>query len=242
MSKLRKEKGIVLRSFKYGETSLILDILTENFGLKSFIIQSVRKAKSRTSPSSVQLMAAVDIDFYLKEDTELFQLKEIRSNRLWISIYSDMRKIAMSMYMAEVTRKVVNKYENHIEIYDLLSLSLEQLENSHHAWSLHLWYTVHLKVYSGFSLIQKKIGSDQFYDIRSGDILNVPPNHGFYFDEKMMQLLRELEQLPIEQIDEVIMGRNLKNNMLDNLLEYFKIHIHNFNNIQSLDVLKTVFE
>ena len=113
MSKLRKEKGIVLRSFKYGETSLILDILTENFGLKSFIIQSVRKAKSRTSPSSVQLMAAVDIDFYLKEDTELFQLKEIRSNRLWISIYSDMRKIAMSMYMAEVTRKVVNKYENH---------------------------------------------------------------------------------------------------------------------------------
>ncbi|MBK6373156.1 MAG: DNA repair protein RecO [Saprospiraceae bacterium] len=137
MSKLRKEKGIVLRSFKYGETSLILDILTENFGLKSFIIQSVRKAKSRTSPSSVQLMAAVDIDFYLKEDTELFQLKEIRSNRLWISIYSDMRKIAMSMYMAEVTRKVVNKYENHSEIYDLLSVSLEMLENSHHAWSLH---------------------------------------------------------------------------------------------------------
>lgn len=96
-------------------------------------------------------MAAVDIDFYLKEDTELFQLKEIRSNRLWISIYSDMRKIAMSMYMAEVTRKVVNKYENHSEIYDLLSVSLEMLENSHHAWSLHLWYTVHLKVYSGFS-------------------------------------------------------------------------------------------
>ena len=40
MSKLLKEKGIIVRSFKYGESSLILDILTSAFPNIQFIVTS----------------------------------------------------------------------------------------------------------------------------------------------------------------------------------------------------------
>jgi len=242
LSKLRKEKGIIVRTFKYGESSLILDILTESSGLKSFIIQSVRKQKSRISPSSVQLLASVDIDYYHKEDTELFQLKEIKTNVLWLSLYSDMRKMSMGMYMAELTKKIVNKYENHSDVYELLWQVLYKLENSDQSWSAHLWYTIQLKALSGFSLLKKELDDDHYYDIRSSQTLRTKPLHGYFFDKDMMEILKELEDLEIEHIDAIVIGKNVKNILLENLIEYFKVHVHNFTDVKSLDILKTVFE
>ena len=227
MSKLKKERGIIVRSFKYGESSLILDILTEEFGLKSFIIQSVRKQKSRTSPSSVQLMASVDIDYYYKEDSELFQLKEIKNNVLWLSLYSDMRKMSMGMYMAELTKKIINKYENHSDVYELFFHVLNKLDNSETSWSIHLWYTIQLKLLSGFSLLQKELAGELYYDIRSGEIVGLKPFHGFFFDGAMMNLLKELEDMALEQVDSIIIPKNIKSELLENLIEYFKVHVHN---------------
>ncbi len=241
MSKLRKEKGIVIRTFKYGESSLILDILTEASGLKSFIIQGVRKYKSRTSPSAVQLMASVDIDYYYKEDTELYQLKEIKNNEIWIELYGDMRKLSMGMFIAELTKKVVNKYENHQDIYFLLLETLRRLETGHDVWSIHIWYTVQLKLLTGFSLLQNSLNPDQYFDIKNNMVTGIRPIHGSYFDMEMMSLLKKLELIPIEEVEQIHISKSLKNDILNNLIDYFKVHIHNFTSIQSLEVLKTVF-
>ena len=49
---IHKTRGIVLRSVKYGETSLILTMFTELFGLQSYIINGVRMASKKGSSKS----------------------------------------------------------------------------------------------------------------------------------------------------------------------------------------------
>lgn len=44
---ISKTKGIVLRSVKYGETSLIVTIFTELFGLQSYLVNGVRQASKK---------------------------------------------------------------------------------------------------------------------------------------------------------------------------------------------------
>ncbi|MBP6687405.1 MAG: recombination protein O N-terminal domain-containing protein, partial [Lacibacter sp.] len=39
---LHKTKAVILRSVKYGETSLIVSAYTELYGLQSYIVQGVR--------------------------------------------------------------------------------------------------------------------------------------------------------------------------------------------------------
>ena len=39
---LHKTKGIVLRAVKYGETSLVVTVFTELFGLQSYMVNGVR--------------------------------------------------------------------------------------------------------------------------------------------------------------------------------------------------------
>lgn len=242
MSRLQKDKGIVVRSFKYGESSVILDILTENNGLKSFIIQSVRKAKSRTSPSSIQLMAAVDLDYYVKENAELFQLKELKINKIWLSLYSDMRKIAVCMYLAELTRKILNKYENHPEEYSLLLEVLEDLEEYDDNWIVHIWYTLKIKTASGFSLLRHSPGPGRYFDIRYDGETAFRPAHPYYLEQQDIDILNMLNHLEVRQVSSMHLPRNERNRLLDLLLEYLRIHISGFQTLQSLAVLKTVFE
>ena len=47
--KVHKTKGIVLRRVKYGETSLIVSIYTELFGLQSYLINGVRTSSAKGS-------------------------------------------------------------------------------------------------------------------------------------------------------------------------------------------------
>ena len=41
--KLHKTKGIVLRTVKYGETSIIVTIFTELFGIQSYLVNGVQE-------------------------------------------------------------------------------------------------------------------------------------------------------------------------------------------------------
>ncbi|HSV89051.1 MAG TPA: recombination protein O N-terminal domain-containing protein, partial [Bacteroidales bacterium] len=59
-----KDSGIVLHSFKYGETGVIARIYTGGFGLLSFIVSGVRKTRARVQYSYLQPLTQVDLVFY----------------------------------------------------------------------------------------------------------------------------------------------------------------------------------
>ena len=44
-----KTRGIVLRSIKYGETSLVVTVFTELFGIQTYMVNGVRSSKSARS-------------------------------------------------------------------------------------------------------------------------------------------------------------------------------------------------
>jgi DNA repair protein RecO (recombination protein O) len=44
-----KTKGIVLRNIKYGETSLVVNIFTELFGIQTYLVNGVRSSKKSSA-------------------------------------------------------------------------------------------------------------------------------------------------------------------------------------------------
>ena len=45
--KLHKTNGIVLRTVKYGETSLVVTLFTELFGVQSYLVNGVRVSSKK---------------------------------------------------------------------------------------------------------------------------------------------------------------------------------------------------
>ena len=75
-----KTKGIVLKTVRYGETSIIAGIFTELFGLQSYLINGVRITSKKGSGKAnlLQPGAILDMVVYHNELRNLQRVKEFK--------------------------------------------------------------------------------------------------------------------------------------------------------------------
>ena len=110
---LHKTKGIVLRAVKYGETSLIVTIFTELFGVQSYIVNGVRTSskKGQGKANLFQPSANLDLVVYHQEIKNLQRLRDFRWGMLYQHIFSDIPKNAVAMFMVELLTKCLKQPE-----------------------------------------------------------------------------------------------------------------------------------
>lgn len=96
-----KTSGIVTKTTKYGETSLIVTVLTKDFGRISAIANSVRTKKSQML-AGLQLFAYSEIVMYkAKSKKGLYNLNEMSVQESFSSLRYDLDKMAYASYFAE---------------------------------------------------------------------------------------------------------------------------------------------
>ena len=112
--KLNKARGIVLRTVKYGETSLIVTIFTELFGVQSYLVNGVRASTKKGSGKAnlFQPAAILDLIVYHNELKNLQRIKEFRWGHLYQNIFSDIKKNAVSLFMIELLTKCLKQPED----------------------------------------------------------------------------------------------------------------------------------
>src|SRR5882672_9774756 len=95
-----KTKGIVLRTVKYGETSVIVAVYTELFGIQSYLVNGVR-ISSKKSPGKSALFqpsAILDLVVYHNDLKNLQRIKEYKWGWLYRTIFSDVFSNAVALF------------------------------------------------------------------------------------------------------------------------------------------------
>src|SRR5690242_18066254 len=107
-------RGIVLKTTKYGDTSVICHILTEAKGLKNFIVNGVRTKKSSMPLVLFQPGTVLDLNIYSNEQKKLLRIKEAKPHFLWTKVPFDIRRSSLTLFIAELVQKTIHESEeNH---------------------------------------------------------------------------------------------------------------------------------
>ena len=116
---IHKTKGIVLRTVKYGETSLVVTMFTETLGLQSYLVNGVRTpTKKGTAKANLfQPAAILDLVAYHNEFKNLQRLKEFKWAHLYQHIFSVVRKNAVALFMIELLTKSLKQPEANAELF-----------------------------------------------------------------------------------------------------------------------------
>ena len=153
---IHKTKGIVLRAIKYGETSLVLTVFTELFGLQSYIVNGVRTVSKKGSSKSVffQPSAILDLVVYHNEFKNLQRIKEYKWAHLYQHIFSDVRKNSVALFMVELLTKCLKQPEPNPELFYFVEDALVHLDRSGDtvAANFPLFFALHLAVFFGFRI------------------------------------------------------------------------------------------
>lgn len=217
---LHKTKGIVFRYTLYGETSIIVNIFTEQFGLQSYIVNGVRSKTGKSKIAIYQPLTLLELVVYHKENAGILRIKEATCAHPYVSIQSDPKKSCIGMFINEVLNKTVREQTHASELCDFIFDALVRLDKLEHSENFHLVFLIKLSKYLGFGPFTKaELGAF---------MLN---------DEEEVALDKLLE---CEFEDYIKLTNDQRRILLDALLRFFGNHIDAMGTIKSVQVLREV--
>src|ERR1044071_3154227 len=186
--KLHKTKGIVLRTVKYGETSLIVTIFTELFGIQSYLVNGVRAStKKGTGKANLfQPTAILDLVVYHNELRNLQRIREFKWSYLYKHILSDVVKNAVALFMVELLTKTLKQPESNEELFHFAEDSFMHLDESSETVlaNFPLFFALHLAVFFGFRINDNYSANKLFLDVQEGNFVPERPLHPHFLEEK----------------------------------------------------------
>jgi len=109
---IRKTRGIVLHTTKYGESSLVVHCYTEQVGRQTFMVKGVRKSRKQNRSNLFQPLFILDFEIYHKDSREIQLVKEVTRAFPLNSLPFDITKSTQAIFIAEVLYRVLKEEES----------------------------------------------------------------------------------------------------------------------------------
>jgi DNA repair protein RecO (recombination protein O) len=243
--KLHKTKGIVLRTVKYGETSLIVTILTDLFGIQSYLINGVRASTKKGSGKAnlFQPTAILDLIVYHNDLRNLQRMKEFRWGHLYQNIFSDIKKNAVSLFMVELLAKCLKQPEANEDLFSFVEDAFLHLDESGETITANfpLFFALHLAVFFGFQIDDQYSEKNSFLDLREGTFVNERPSHPHFLEDKQAAITSELLKVrQPRELKDIKLHHDFRRNLLYAFETYYAFHIQDFGTMKTLPVLREI--
>jgi len=75
----------------------------------------------------------------------------------------------------------------------------------------------------------------------NGTFISRPPLHSAYADPEISEILAEFFSSSFDQMRSIRLTGALRNEVLDTIIRYFSVHLPGLKKINSLDVMKEIF-
>jgi len=243
MSSIEKTKGIVLRHFKYSETSVITEILTENNGKQSFIASGVRKKKSKIPYTYFQSFNQLEIVYYPSKNN-LFRIKELSAIGNNQNINFDVVKSAIALFLSEIIANTTREGEKEKQLFDFLSKFIPFLDSSDtkSIVNIHLWASIRLMQFNGITPENNFSEKNIYFNPVEGQFCNKQTENKLTYDKTNSYILHQFLSTPLEQCAEIPLSGEKRKEILKKIIQYFSLHIEGFKTGKTLDVLSLIFE
>jgi DNA repair protein RecO (recombination protein O) len=148
---LHKVRGIVFRFTKYGETSIIVTIFTDHFGLQSYIVNGVRSRSTKSKIALYQPLTLVELVVYHRENANLNRVKEIKCFHPYVNLHLDVTRSTIAMFITEVINRAVREESHASDLCEFLISSLICLDSiQHNVSNFHIIFLLKLSRFLGF--------------------------------------------------------------------------------------------
>lgn len=243
--KLHKTKGIVLRTVKYGETSIIVSIFTALFGVQSYLVNGVRAStKKGTGKANLfQPSVILDLVVYHNELKNLNRIREFKLAFIYQHILSDVRRNTVAMFMVELLTKCLKQPEGNADLFHFTEDAFMHLDESSDAVmaNFSMFFTLHLTHFFGFRIDDNYSTEKLFLDMQEGGFVAAQPHHPHFLEGRQALITSQLLKImQPEELEEIKLNAEFRRTLLQAYTTYYALHIHEFGTMKTLQVLKEI--
>lgn len=239
---IRKSRGIVLHTTRYGESSLVVHCYMEHSGRQTLMVKGVRKSRKQNRSNLFQPLFILDFEIYHKENRDIHLVKEVERAVPLNSIPFDITKSTQAIFMAEVLYRVIREEESNPILANFLISSIQYLDTMEEASpDFHIVFMFQLSKHLGF-YPQNNFGEGKiFFNLLSGQFKSEYGDPEIYLDRESSDLWSRYMQADLQSVKAENFNGLQRKLILDNLARFYKLHVMGLGEIRSLEVLHTYF-
>jgi DNA repair protein RecO (recombination protein O) len=240
---LQKTAGIVLRTIKYNDTSNIVDVYTEQFGRATFIASVPKSRRSAVRTSLFQPLALVEIESDMRPSRSLCRIKGVRLTNPFGSIPFDGRKTSIAFFLAEFMLHALREEDKNEALFEYLTNSIVWLDSCEGSIAnFHLTFLMHLSRFLGFYPNISEYHEGDFFDLLNSCYVKVRPTGGNFLQPEEATQINLLMRMNYNNMHLFSMSRAQRSRCIEVILTYYRIHLPEFPELKSLDVLRELFD
>lgn len=226
---LDKTQAIALNYIRYGDTSIIARLYTEDFGVQSYIINGIRSSKSKGSKIAFfQPLTLLELVVYHKnKQSSLHRISEVKCYHPFKSIPFVVEKSSIALFITEILTKSLREEESNPALYHFIEEAIRYLEQAETGYgAFHIQFLAKFAFFLGIGPENSLDFREQLIETRYSDIPSDP----------QLQALNALYSQPFGWKVDLPKGARLS--LLEQLIFFYKVHLDNLGEIKSLEVLR----
>lgn len=238
---ITKVRGIIVNESNYSETSKLLKIVTEEYGLISVMAKGAKSLKSKLRSVTTKLTYA-EFQIYYKENKISTLVCADEINPL-VNIKNDLLKISYASFLLELTEQVM-KQSNERSIFNILIDAMLKIEDGYDP--IVITNILELK-YLSYLGIKPELNSCAVCG--STNILTISTNKGGFVcknchtnerivSTKTIKILRTLMFVDISKISKIDISNEIKEEIDNFINEYYDKYTGLY--LKSKKFLKTI--
>ena len=240
---IHSTKGIVLKTVKYGETSIIVSMFTELFGIQSYLVNGARTSGKTSKAHFFQPSSILEMEVYHNDLKNLQRIKDMRWSTVYRNILSDVTKNTVALFMVELLQKSLKQPETNADLFYFCEDSFLHLDKSDEniTGNFPVYFALQLAPFLGFRLQDNYSESKNIFNVQGGnfseeniaELNHVSPEISYHIS----QILKAIHP---EDLREISINRNMRRMILKSMESFYAWHIQEFGTMKTLPVLTEI--
>ena len=240
---LTKTQAIVLHAIKYGETRLIVDMFTKVFGRQAFIVSIPKTPKGKVKKQFFQPLTILEIETDIRPRQQLQKLHDVRLAAPFASIPFEADKLAISLFVAEFLYYALRSEQRNELLYEYLENSIVWLDGQQSSFAnFHLVFLLRLTRFLGFYPNLDDYKDGDYFDLRESVFMPMPPVHRDFLHPEEAQKVQLMMRMDFPTMHLFRMSHQERNRLLEVSLKYYRLHLPDFPEMKSIEVLQALYQ
>ena len=238
-----KTQAIVLHAIKYGETRLIVDMFTKVFGRQAFIVSIPKTPKGKVKKQFFQPLTILEIETDIRPRQQLQKLHDVRLAAPFASIPFEPDKLAISLFVAEFLYYALRSEQRNELLYEYLENSIVWLDGQQSSFAnFHLVFLLRLTRFLGFYPNLDDYKDGDYFDLRESVFMPMPPVHRDFLHPEEAQKVQLMMRMDFPTMHLFRMSHQERNRLLEVSLKYYRLHLPDFPEMKSIEVLQALYQ
>ena len=240
---LHKTNGIVLRSIKYGDSSLITTIFTSVFGIQTYMVQGVRSTKAKQNRGGFfQPGMLLELVVYQQPQKNLQRIREFKAAYIYTVLQEDVVKNSISLFSVELLLRLLPEQAPLPALYDQAFEYFVALDmmSRHQVANFPLFFIIQCSKVLGYDLKDIYTNEKQNVNTQEEGFLTHASAMPFINDEDTTILNRLLLADNYIALEHIEMNADIRLRLIDWFVVYLQQHTQHMGNLKSLSVLRAI--